>query len=97
MAKLSQHPAFKHTVLRYPRLDTVLKIEDVLRKDRGNRTLWQIWKSLRPKIMWPTFLTIIDYLEYNGKLFVEKDGKHVSWTWNPGGVAYWSRRGAFVR
>lgn len=86
---------FKHAVLRYPRLDTVLKVEDVLRKDGGNRTLWQLWKSMKPQIMWPTFLTIVDYLEYRGRIHVQD--KHASWIWNPEGVARIEREGLIIR
>lgn len=73
---------FKNEILRYPRLDTVLMIEEAVRKARGDLTTTQIWKSLSKKVMWQTYLTALEYLEYSGKIIIEKD-KHVIWIWNP--------------
>ncbi len=73
---------FKSEVLRYPRLDTVLMIEEAIRKAKGDKTVTEIWKSLPKKVMWQTFVTTLDYLEYSGKVFVEPD-KTITWLWNP--------------
>jgi len=70
---------------RYPRLDTVLMVEGEIHKSRGDKTLHKIWKSLPKQVMWGTFLTIVDYLEYSGKVLIHKD-RTVSWIWNPAGV-----------
>ena len=70
---------------RYPRLDTVLMVEDALFKHKSEKTLNQIWKSLPKSVMWTTFTTIVDYLEYSGKILVEKD-RTVTWIWDPEGV-----------
>jgi len=63
---------------RYPRLDTVLMVEKVLYKFKIDKTLTEIWKLLPKSVMWTTFTTIIDYLEYSGKIHVEEDGT-VTW------------------
>ena len=76
---------FKRDVLRFPRLDTVLMIEKAILKSRGDLTMRQIWQRLPKKVMWQTFLAALDYLEYSGKIFVEKD-KTVTWIWDPEGV-----------
>src|SRR3989344_1576641 len=82
----STHPKFVPRNLdRYPRLDTVLMVEDALFKHKSEKTLNQIWKSLPKKVMWTTFITIVDYLEYSGKILVEKD-RTVTWIWDPAGV-----------
>ena len=73
---------FKNEVLRYPRLDTVLMIEEAARKGREGKTVAELWKGLPRKVMWQTFVTALDYLEYSGKLVVEKD-RTVTWIWNP--------------
>ncbi len=44
----------------------------------GSKTITQVWKQLPKKVMWTTFVTIIDYLEYSGKIRIEKD-KTVIW------------------
>ncbi len=75
---------FKREVLRYPRLDTVLMIEDAARRAKSEKTLTQLWKSLPKKVMWQTFTAAIDYLVYSGKILIdEKDHHRVIWTWNP--------------
>jgi len=70
---------------RYPRLDTVLMVEQALYENRSGSTITEIWKLLPKKAMWTTYTTILDYLEYSGKIHVEKD-KTVTWLWNPGEV-----------
>jgi hypothetical protein len=32
--------------------------------------------------MWTTYTTVLKYLEYSGKIYVEKD-RTVTWLWNP--------------
>ncbi|HLD81205.1 MAG TPA: hypothetical protein VJA40_04360 [archaeon] len=76
---------FKKDVLRFPRLDTVLMIEEAIRKAKGDLTISQVWRALPKKAMWQTYLTALDYLEYSGKIIIESDG-HVSWVWNPSGI-----------
>ncbi|VVC72059.1 Uncharacterised protein [uncultured archaeon] len=72
---------FKSEVLRYPRLDTVLMVEEAVRNARGDLTMTAVWKSLPKKVMWQTFRTIIDYLEYSGKVMVSRD-KRLVWLAN---------------
>ena len=67
---------------RFPRLDTVLMVEKALFNDKGEKTITQIWKELPKKVMWTTFVTILDYLEYSGKIQLEED-KTVTWLYNP--------------
>ena len=73
---------FKKDVLRYPRLDTVLMVEETAQKSGGDFTVRQLWQKLPKKTMWQTYLAIIDYLEYSGKVYIGKDGAIV-WIWNP--------------
>lgn len=70
---------------RYPRLDTVLMVEKGIYDSKGESTITQIWRKLPRKVLWTTFTTILDYLEYSGKIHLEDD-KTVSWLWNPEGV-----------
>ncbi len=67
---------------RYPRLDTVLMVEQALYDNRSDKTLTEIWRALPKKVLWTTYTTILDYLEYSGKIHVEPD-KTVTWLWNP--------------
>ncbi|MCD6434505.1 MAG: hypothetical protein J7L14_02755 [Candidatus Diapherotrites archaeon] len=57
-------------------------IEECIKKAKGELTVRQIWQRLPTKVMWQTYLTALDYLEYSGKIAVDRD-KHVIWIWNP--------------
>lgn len=60
-------------------------VEAALFRYKSDKKLSWIWKKLPKKVMWTTFITIVDYLEYSGRIHVEKD-KTVSWLWDPEGV-----------
>ena len=88
--------AFKPRNLdRYPRLDTILMVEKALFRHKSDKTITQIWRLLPKKVMWTTFVTILDYLEYSNKIHVEPD-KTVSWLWDPEGVEELKRKGLIV-
>jgi ribosomal protein L24E len=80
---------------RYPRLDTVLMVEKELFKHRSDKTITEIWRRLPKKVMWTTFVTILDYLEYSGKIHVEED-KTVSWLWNPKEIEELKKKGLVI-
>ena len=42
----------------------------------------QLWEKLPRKVMWPTFVTILDYLEGINKIVVSDEGI-ISYIWNP--------------
>lgn len=81
---------------RLPRLDTVLMVEKALYKYKSDKTITQIWHLLPKKVMWTTFTTILDYLEYSGKIIIEDD-KTVTWIWDPEGVKRWKKKGLVVK
>ena len=91
-----QKGIFRNSILRYPRLDTVIMIEEKIRKTKGDMTVTELWKSLPKKVMWQTFLTTLDYLEYSGKIHVTKD-KHVIWIWDPEGIENLRKKNLVVR
>ena len=68
-------------IIHYPRLDTVLIVEDALRKAEEYPSKRQLWLSLEKKVMYQTFNIIISYLEDSGKI-VQNKGK-IIWVWNP--------------
>ncbi len=69
-------------ILHYPRLDTVLMVEDTIRKLDYYPTRMELWKALPKKVMYQTFSMIIDYLLNLGKIIIDKDNRIV-WVWNP--------------
>jgi hypothetical protein len=92
----SQFQVFKQPVARYPRLDTILMVEGAIRKAKGDLTVREIWLGLPRKAMWQTYLAILDYLAYSGKIIIEDD-KHVTWVWAPQLVDRLKKRGLVTR
>ena len=45
-----------------------------------NRT--ELWKKLPKKVMWQTFLVILEYLESINKIAFDREGK-IAYIWNP--------------
>jgi hypothetical protein len=76
--------AAKTEVLHYPRLDTVLMVEDTLKKCKDYPTRTGLWRALPKQVMYQTFLVILDYLQQSNKI-VMRDGQ-VIWIWDPEGV-----------
>ena len=72
----------KTQVLHYPRLDTVLMVEETIQDMEEYPTKTELWKALPKKVMYQTFCLILDYLEESGKIHTCDDGK-IIWTWNP--------------
>ncbi len=70
-------------LFRSPTLDTVLMVEDTIKKNSGEFTRRKIWQKLPRKVMWQTFVKIIEYLESINKIVVSKEGI-VVYIWNPG-------------
>jgi 2-C-methyl-D-erythritol 4-phosphate cytidylyltransferase len=69
-------------VLHYPRLDTVMMVEDTLKSAGEYPSKRQLWMQLPRKTMYQTFNLILDYLEDSGKILIDKDGA-ILWTHNP--------------
>ncbi len=68
-------------VAHYPRLDTIMMVEETIKKLNYPRKT-EVWKALPKKIMYQTFSLIIDYLQESGKILIDKDGR-IIWIWNP--------------
>ena len=68
-------------VLHYPRLDTVLMIEEAIQKHEDYPTRMQLWKSLSKQVQYQTFNLVLDYLEHSGKIMFHE--KKIIWIWNP--------------
>lgn len=68
-------------VLHYPRLDTILMVEDTIKKLDFYPTKKELWERLPKKVQYQTFKIIIDYLESSNKLLIDK--RRIIWTFNP--------------
>ena len=69
-------------ILRYPRLDTVLMVEEFVKEHDGEFKKRKLWESLPKKMMYQTFCVIIDYLLYSSKISIDKEGK-IGWVYYP--------------
>lgn len=67
---------------RSPTLDTVLMVERTIDINSGEYNRTELWKALPKKVMWQTFLLILDYLENINKIALDREGKIV-YIWNP--------------
>ena len=57
-----------YSVQRSPTLNTVLMVEAALRKAEGVLTVAGLKKQLPKQVMHQTLMTILDYLDYSGKI-----------------------------
>jgi hypothetical protein len=63
--------------IHMPRLDTVLMVEDTIKKLDYYPTKNQLWRALPKMVMWQTFNVILDYLENSNKIMIDKHGEIV--------------------
>ena len=72
----------KNPFVRSPTLDTVLMVEKTIDKHSGDYNRTELWKKLPKKVMWQTYLVVLDYLQDINKIAVDKMGK-IAYIWNP--------------
>jgi len=69
-------------IIHSPTLESVIMVEKAIEKYSQECGKYQLWKKLPRKMMYQTFLVILDYLEKSGKIIIAKDGC-IIWIWNP--------------
>ena len=69
-------------ILHYPRLDTVIMVEEFIKKHSGEFKKRSLWEHLPKKMMYQTFQVVYDYLLNSNKIAVDRDDK-IAWIWNP--------------
>lgn len=57
-------------ILHMPRLDTVLMVEDTIKKLDYYPTKNKLWRALPRMVMWQTFNIILDYLIKSNKIII---------------------------
>lgn len=83
---------FKEKEIKHqPRLDTVLMVEETIRRHSGEYGKFQLWRKLPKAVMYQTFQRILDYLEYSNKIAYDKEGK-VGWIFSPDVYRNFSKR-----
>jgi len=69
-------------ILRYPRLDTVLMVEEAIQEFDGEFKKRALWEHLPKKMMYQTFCVVLDYLLYSRKISIDSEGK-IGWIFYP--------------
>ena len=72
----------KNPIARSPTLDTVLMVERTIEEYSGEFNRTELWKKLPKKVMWQTYLVVIDYLQSVNKLAIANNGVIV-YIWSP--------------
>ncbi len=67
---------------RSPTLDTVIMVEKTIENYSGEFNKTQIWKKLPKKVMWQTYLIVLDYLLEINKIAMDRNGT-LGYIWNP--------------
>ena len=80
-------------VLHYPRLDTVLMVEEAIKNAPDYPTKAKLMRLLPKKIMYQTLLVILDYLQTSNKILIDKRDGKIVWIWNPKKVDELIRKG----
>lgn len=86
----------KSDILHYPRLDTVIMVEETIKKLEYYPTKTELWKALPKKVMYQTFCMIINYLISLNKIIIDKDGQIV-WIWNPELIKKITQKGLILK
>lgn len=68
-------------VLHYPRLDTIIMVEDTIKNLDYYPNRKELWLSLPKKVQYQTFKIIIEYLRDSNKIIFDKN--RIMWTFNP--------------
>ena len=84
------------TVLHSPTLESVLMVEKTIQKYSQECGKYQLWKKLPKKMMYQTFLVILDYLEKSGKILIDTDGC-IMWTYDPVRIKRLIAKGLILR
>jgi len=58
---------------RSPTLGTVLMVEKFIENNSGEYNIRELWQKLPKKVMWQTYLVIIDYLQSINKIGWDKN------------------------
>jgi len=72
----------KNPFARSPTLGTVLMVEKFIEKNSGEFNYTELWKNLPKKVMWQTYMVILDYLQSINKIALDRNGT-VGYIWNP--------------
>ena len=80
-----------NSIARSPTLDTVIMVEKTIEKYNSEFNRTELWKKLPKKVMWQTYLIILNYLQSINKIAISKDGILV-YIWSPESAKKFAKR-----
>jgi hypothetical protein len=86
----------KTNLIHSPNLESVIMVEKTIEKYSQECGKYQLWKKLPRKIMYQTYLIILDYLKKSGKIIIDKDGC-VIWIWASEKIRELEKKGLKIR
>jgi len=86
----------ENPLLRAPTLETVLMVEETIEKYGGEFNRTELWKKLPRKVMWQTYLIVLDYLLESNKIIIDGNGSIV-WIWDPRGIEKLKKNGLIIK
>lgn len=69
--------AYEYVGAHSPRLDTILLVEDTIRKSRKELTRTGLYHVLEGRVMYQTLKVVLDYLEQSRK--ITYSGRKIIW------------------
>jgi hypothetical protein len=81
----------KFDLARSPTLDTVMMVKDTIKRHSGEYNRRQLWLKLPRKVMWQTYVHVIDYLLHYNFIAADRNGV-IGWIYNPELARKWLRR-----
>lgn len=86
----------KSKILHSPTLQSVIMVEKTIEKYSQECGKYQLWKKLPKKVMYQTYLVILDYLQESGKIIIDKDGC-IIWIWGPETIRRLKKEGLIIK
>lgn len=83
-------------LIHSPTLESVIMVEKTIRNYSQECGKYQLWKKLPKKMMYQTFLVILNYLQESGKIIIDKDGCLI-WTWDPKTIKRLRKEGLIIK
>lgn len=69
-------------IARSPTLETVSMVERTIEEYSGELNRTELWKKLPRKVMWQTYLVVLDYLQSINKVAIDSRGT-IGYIWSP--------------
>ena len=78
-------------ITRSPRLETVIMVEQFIKKHSGEFKKTELFNKLPKKMMWGTFNVILKYLWDNNKIGIDRNG-YIVHIYNPEAMKLFKNR-----